>query len=142
MKNPNEPEGCPILENTFPILLFPVTDADFLNVIRQLNHPNLLAFVTFQVLISKVRTISIVLRFYLSVSLLLVCLRIRFLLLESSCYCAYFQNDNCFVLGDYRPGLIFNNFSKVFQQVICFTLPSVKTSLFSTHFHKIRVYSL
>jgi len=142
MKNPNEPEGCPILEYTFPILLFPVTDADFRSAIRRINHPNLLVFVTFQVLILKVRTISIFLRFYLSTSLLLACLRIRFLLLESSFYREYFQNDSSFLRGIYRPGSIFNNFSKVFEPVICFTLSSVKTSLFSTHFHKIRVYSL
>jgi len=68
MKNSNEPEGCPILECTFSILLFPVTDADFRNAIRRLNHPNLLTFMTFQALISKVGTISIFLCFYLSVS--------------------------------------------------------------------------
>jgi hypothetical protein len=81
MKNSNEPKACPILECTFSTLLFLVTDADFRNAIRRLNHPNLLAFLTFQALISKVRTIPIFLRFYLSVSLLLACLRIRFLLL-------------------------------------------------------------
>jgi hypothetical protein len=37
MKNPNEREGCPILEYTFSILLFPVTDADFLNAIRHIK---------------------------------------------------------------------------------------------------------
>jgi hypothetical protein len=90
MKNPNEPEGFPVLEYTFSILLLSVTDADFRNAIRWLNRPNLSAFMTFQALISKIRTISIFLRFYLSMSLLLVCLSIRFLLLESSCYCEYF----------------------------------------------------
>lgn len=125
IKNPNEPEGFPTLEYTFSILLFPVTDADFRNAIRQLNRPNLLAFMTFQVLILKVRTISIFLRFYLSTYLLLACLRVRFILLESSCYCEYFQNDNSFLLGNYRSGSIFNHFSKVFEN-ICFTLSSVK----------------
>jgi hypothetical protein len=59
MKNPNESEGCPILESTFSVLLFPVTDADFRNAIRWLNSPKLLAFMTFQALISKVRIILI-----------------------------------------------------------------------------------
>ena len=64
MKNPNESEGCPILESTFSILLFPVRDADFRNAIGRLNNPNLLAFMTFQALISKVRIILIILHFF------------------------------------------------------------------------------